>query len=98
MRVPQNFTKLEDTVNSIKPYRSVKPRIFFSIDPFPRQSCQTKIFTSCLLIFFRLNTNLLSFSFIRIYVMFKLKITPIQLPACTDLLPLIKCSREDFGD
>ena len=39
------------TVNSIKSYGSVKPRRFFSMGSFSRQSGQAKIFTSCLLIF-----------------------------------------------
>ena len=39
------FSKYENlNLNSIKPYRSVKPRPFFSMGSFPRQSGQTKIF------------------------------------------------------
>ena len=48
-----------DTVNSIKPYRSVKPRRFFSMGSFPRQSSQTKVFTLCVFsIFFLLILSL----------------------------------------
>ena len=35
-------------VNSIKPYRSLKPARFFSMDSFPRKSGQTKKFKSWL--------------------------------------------------
>ena len=59
------------TINSIKAYRSVKPRRFVSMGSFPRQSGQKKIspFPSCpfshisfslLFILFLLNTNLLT--------------------------------------
>ena len=37
-----------NTVNSIIPRRSVKPRRFFSMDSFSRQSYQTKILKLCL--------------------------------------------------
>ena len=56
----QNGLSSSSKVKSIKPYRSIKPSRFFLMGSFPTQSCQTKIFTFCLLICFLLNTNILS--------------------------------------
>ena len=48
------------TVNSIQPYRCVTPLKFFSMGSFPRQSGQTNIITSCLLLFVLFYTNLVT--------------------------------------
>ena len=70
---------VQDTVNSIKAYQSGKPRKFFSMNSFFRQVAINKNIYIVSLIFFLLNTKLLSLSCIRIFVLFRQKYIKVKV-------------------